>query len=134
MSYSFDNTNLSDENKSILERLSNLEMLVAGNDMNKQLSNMDPILKTAEQFVNEKADLHRNQIKIQNERYTQILKDRKANEEASIKAQLEREEQEKARQEEYMYQQALIKARVDARVRAQAHILEEEARKELLLE
>ena len=78
MSYSFDNTNLSDENKSILERLSNLEMLVAGNDMNKQLSNMDPILKTAEQFVNEKADLHRNRIKIQNERYTQILKDRQA--------------------------------------------------------
>jgi len=127
---------LSGENhiNALLKRIEALELLVAGNDMNKQLSNMDPILKTAEQFVNEKADLHRTQIKIQNERYTQILKDRKANEEASKKAQEEREKQEKERHEESMYQQAMIKARVDARVRAQAHILEEEARQELLKE
>ena len=71
---------------------------------------------------------YKQMVEARNER----LKSRQLEQEQQAKAKEERLRVEKEQQEEAMYQRELMKERVAARVRAQAKILEEEARQELL--
>ncbi len=73
---------------------------------------------------------YKQMVEARNER----LKSRRLEQEQQAKAKKERLRVEREQQEESMYQVALMKERVAARVRAQAKILEEEARQELLRE
>ena len=71
---------------------------------------------------------YKQMVEARNER----LKSRRLEQEQQAKAKEERLRVEREQQEEAMYQRELMKERVAARVRAQAKILEEEARQELL--
>ena len=143
----------------LLKRIEALELLIAGKDMVQQRLEQqrllrhlwdsagkdmmlerleqerlggqwdkDKNLKTAEQIVNEKTFEWKDNIQKLDE--TNKLYAQKCKEQ--VEKQKQEEKKDKECMEEHMYQQAIIKARVDARVRAQAHILEEEAKQELI--
>ena len=120
----------------LLKRIEALELLIAGKDMMQERRSpwnqwdnwADRNLKTAEQIVNEKTFEWKDNIQKLDE--SNKLHAQKCKEQ--VEKQKQEEKKDKEWMEEHMYQQAIIKARVDARVRAQAHILEEEAKQELI--
>ena len=124
----------------LLKRIEALELLIAGKDMMQERRSpwnqwdnwADRNLKTAEQIVNEKTFEWKDNIQKLDESNKLHAQKCKEQVEKQKQEKEHEEKQAKERMEEHMYQQAIIKARVDARVRAQAHILEEEAKQELI--